>query len=199
MPESSDPVARALASACRNRRSNRSTAPPRAASGSTSALRARFATASSRSPISCSIAARSPEARAAATSSRSSSTLARTAPRSFQSKPTRAAFSPVRSARCRDGRARGTPSIAEAPGPRSSALMRSQLRRTSPDPETNVSPKTCGWRRSILSEIARHTSSAAKAPRSLAIWAWNTTCRSKSPSSVQSSRGSSRSIASATS
>ena len=103
-------------------------------------------------------------ARASSSSRSSSSTLSRAPCPSGQSKPTRAAFSPMRSARRSAGSASGTPS--SAPRPRfSSALIASQLASTSAVPLTRASsPNTCGWRRTSLSQIAATTSSGPNQP-----------------------------------
>src|SRR6185503_1235338 len=89
------------------------------------------------------------------------------------------------------GRLRLTPSRAplgvEAPASpsprRSSALIRSHWRFTSPDVRTSASPKTCGWRRTIFAAIAALTSVRSKTPASAASWAWRTTCSRRSPNS----------------
>ena len=62
-----------------------------------------------------------------------------------------------------------------------------------------ASPKTCGWRRIILSEIASATAAKSKTPCSSPMRAWKTTCSSRSPSSSLRSERSPRSTASATS
>ena len=58
-------------------------------------------------------------------------------------------------------------------GPRSAAFCASQSRVCCSAVLSRLSsPKTCGWRAIILSEIAATTSSKVKCPASAAIWAW---------------------------
>src|ERR1035437_2511438 len=61
------------------------------------------------------------------------------------------------------------------------------------------SPKTCGWRRISLALMASSASPIENSPCSPAIWAWNTACNMKSPSSSASPFQSRRSMASRTS
>ena len=74
----------------------------------------------------------------------------------------REAFSVSRSARSSAGAPEGTPSSTEPSRPclrrRSSAFSRAQLWSTCSAPLTCVSPKTWGWRETILSEMAVATS-----------------------------------------
>ena len=82
---------------------------------------------------------------------------------------------------------------------RSAALIASQLRSTSPEVEAPSSAKTWGWRLTIFSATRSITWRRRKAPRSSAMFAWNTTWSSRSPSSPASSASSFSSIAWATS
>src|SRR6185295_11328645 len=196
------PLAATSASTARKRRANRAFAARRQVSGSSCKCRLKFATENSRSPSSAATWSRSPLAAAASSSASSSSTFARTPATSGQSKPTVAARLPSFTARVIAGRPTGTSSSRPASGevePRSSRFSSSHRFVCSALSATDAAPNTCGWRRSILSQIARATSANAKAPVSSAMRAWKTTWNSKSPSSSLSSKRSLRSIASATS
>ena len=180
-----------------------------AASGSTPRCRPRLTQANSRSPSSSATAAGSAAAVASRSSVTSSSTLSKTGSALGQSKPTRAARFCSFSARSRAGRASATSSstlgrrpAASALAARSAAFWASQARFCpGVDMRAAVSslPKTWGWRRIILSAMPRATWSKSKLPSSRAIWAWKTTCSSRSPSSSRSAARSSCRIASATS
>ena len=72
---------------------------------------------------------------------------------------------------------------SSAAAARSPALIRSHWRFTSPAVRASASPKTCGWRRTILEAIAACTSARSNTPASAASWAWSTTWSHRSPSS----------------
>src|SRR5271156_4153803 len=82
---------------------------------------------------------------------------------------------------------------------RSAALICSQFFSTAAESFAFVSPKTCGWRRTIFEWMDSITSEIVNAPVSSARSEWNVICRSKSPNSDANSRGSLDSIASRTS
>ena len=103
-----------------------------------------------------------------------------------------AAREPSLAARVSAGRPSATPSSAPVLHASSSPLVR--LVRF---PGTRLfgrgvtgvsSPKTCGCRRSSLSQIAAATSSKSNRPCSSAMRAWNTTWNSRSPSSSEHAR-----------
>src|SRR5215468_3888305 len=92
----------------------------------------------------------------------------------------------------------GTPSTIDALA-FSAALSRSQFSFTSAAPSTLTSPKTCGCRCTSLATRSLATSSMEKrssSGSSSASRAWNSTCKSRSPSSSRSSAMSSVSMAS---
>ena len=79
---------------------------------------------------------------------------------------------------------------------RSCALIASQRAHTSELSEASSPAKTCGWRRSILWQIASTISSKLNSPAASAIVVWKTICISRSPSSSLKPARSPRSIAS---
>ena len=90
------------------------------------------------------------------------------------------------------GRADGSPAsppsapFSSAAASRSSALIRSHCRFTSAAVRATASPKTCGWRRTILRAIDAWTSARSNTPASAASCACRITWRSRSPSSSAS-------------
>ncbi len=75
--------------------------------------------------------------------------------------------------------------VPEAFSARSCALICSQFFRTSLEFLAFTSPKTCGWRRTILVCTDSITSEMVNAPVSSARIEWKITCSSKSPSSEE--------------
>ena len=104
-------------------------------------------------------------------------------------------------ARISAGSASGTPSIALCSpfAARSAALWRSHASVCACAVSTRASPNTWGCRAISFSHTASTTSPKSKWPASRAIWAWNTTWSSRSPSSSRSPARSLRRIASSTS
>src|SRR3990170_4743021 len=130
-----------------------------ASSGLTSRKRATFTIVNKRSPNSSSIPAASLFFTALENSATSSPTFSSTPETSFQSKPTFAAFSLILWALRRAGSTSGTPERIppSSPPPAPAALsfsfffISAQWTRTSSGVDAALSPKTCGWRRTIFS------------------------------------------------
>src|SRR5580698_5627346 len=162
------------------RRTNLPLARLSAISGSICRNRARLTTAKSRSPSSSSASIAVPCSSVCCSSTVSSLILSKTPLAFSQSKPVRAAFFVSWRPSSVAGMDLGTPSRAETRFASpvagatslpafSSALILAQLRRTSSESLARPSPKTCGWRRIILSWIDWTTSEMLKRLSSEAI------------------------------